>query len=317
MNTILVTGSSGFIGSALCSHLANDGNRVIRVVRNRKWAGPVITLDDIEKFTEWHKALSGVDTIIHLAGRAHILKDRALSTLEEFRRINARATIKLAEEAALAGVKRLVFISSIGVNGNVTYSKPFTADDIPRPHSDYARSKYEAEIGLRDIAYRTGLEVTIIRPPLVYGPNAPGNYGRLMRLLASGCPLPLGAITMNRRSFLSLDNLVDLIQVCTNHPSAANQTFLASDGQDLSTADFLCRIARALGNQPRLFPVPRVLLRSFANLIGKKDVVHQLLDDLRVDIEHTCITLAWKPPFNIDESINKSVLNFQKPILGQ
>lgn len=312
MNTVLVTGSTGFIGSAVCSHLANNGNRVIRVARNKQQVESIISLDDIEKFTEWHKSLSGVNTIVHLAGRANILKDKVPNSLEEFRRINSRATIKLGEEAALAGVKRLVYISSIHVNGNVTYYKPFNADDIPCPLSNYARSKYEAEIGLRDIAYRTGLEVTIIRPPLVYGPNAPGNYGRLMRLVASGCPLPLGAITMNRRSFVSLDNLIDLIRVCTNHPSAANQTFLVSDGEDLSTADLLGRVAKALGKQPRLFPVTPVLLRFFANLFANKDVAHQLLDNLQINIEHTCITLSWRPPFSVDESINKSVINFLK-----
>ena len=306
MNTVLVTGASGFIGSALCSHLTQSGNQIIGVVRDKKCTGASIAINDIAEFGGWREALRGVDVIVHLAGRAHILNDKAVDPIKEFWRINTHATIRLAEEAASARVRRLVFVSSIGVNGNVTYDKPFSADDIPRPHSDYAHSKYEAEIALHDISSRTGLEVVIIRPPLVYGPNAPGNFGSLMRWLASGRPLPFGAITMNRRSFVSLDNLVDLIEVCTNHPSAADQTFLVSDGEDLSTTDLLCRVSRALGKQPRLLPVPPTLLRLFANAIGKGDVAHRLLDDLRVDIQHTCSTLAWKPPFSVDESINKS-----------
>lgn len=312
MRNILVTGANGYIGTALCNHLINRGNQVIGVARGKKREGKTVIVDDIAAFDGWQEVLGGIDAIVHLAGRAHILKDRANDPLEEFRRINTRATIKLAEAAALAGVKRMIFISSIGVNGNATYEKQFSVNDIPQPHSDYAHSKYEAELALHDIACRTGLEVTIIRPPLVYGPNAPGNYGSLMRWLASGRPLPLGAITMNRRSFVSLDNLVDLIEVCTNHPSAANQTFLVSDGEDLSTTDLLCRVSSAMGKTPKLFPVPPSLLRFFANAIGKRDVAQRLLDDLRVDIQHTCNMLAWKPPFSVDDSIKKSAINFHK-----
>jgi nucleoside-diphosphate-sugar epimerase len=312
MRNILVTGANGFIGTALCNHLMNRGNQVIGVARRKRPEGQTVIMEDIAAFDGWQEVLGGIDAIVHLAGRAHILKDKADDPLEEFRRINTRATIKLAEAAVSAGVKRMVFISSIGVNGNVTHDKPFSVDDIPQPHTDYAHSKYEAELALHDIACRTGLEVTIIRPPLVYGPNAPGNYGSLMRWLASGRPLPLGSITMNRRSFVSLDNLVDLIEVCTNHPSAANQTFLVSDGEDLSTTDLLCRVSSAMGKTPKLFPVPPSLLRFFANAIGKRDVAQRLLDDLRLDIQHTRNKLAWKPPFSVDDSIKKSAINFHK-----
>jgi nucleoside-diphosphate-sugar epimerase len=312
MRNILVTGANGFIGTALCNHLMNRGNQVIGVARRKRPEGQTVIVEDIAAFDGWQEVLGGIDAIVHLAGRAHILKDKADDPLEEFRRINTRATIKLAEAAVSAGVKRMVFISSIGVNGNVTHDKPFSVDDIPQPHTDYAHSKYEAELALHDIACRTGLEVTIIRPPLVYGPNAPGNYGSLMRWLASGRPLPLGAITMNRRSFVSLDNLVDLIEVCTNHPSAANQTFLVSDGEDLSTTDLLCRVSSAMGKTPKLFPIPPSLLRFFANAIGKRDVAQRLLDDLRLDIQHTRNKLAWKPPFSVDDSIKKSAINFHK-----
>jgi nucleoside-diphosphate-sugar epimerase len=312
MNTVLVTGANGFVGSVLCKRLTESGNQVISVVRKKKRTEGSFAIDDISQFEGWQQALCGVDSIIHLAGRAHITRENALVPINEFRRINIHATIRLAEEAASARVRRLVFVSSIGVNGNVTYETPFSVDDVPRPHSDYARSKYEAEVALREISKRTGLEVVIIRPPLVYGPNAPGLYGKLLRWLEAGRPLPFGAITTNRRSFVGVDNLVDLIKVCIDHPSAANQTFLVSDGEDLSTTDFLCRVSRALGMRPRLLPVPQAVLRALSSAIGKRDIAHRLLDDLRIDIQRTCSTLSWTPPFSVDDSINKSAMNSKR-----
>ena len=305
--TILVTGATGFIGAALCNHLIRGGNQVIGISRKKTFSGRTVTVRDIAEFDGWQETLSGVDAIVHLAGRAHILKDRAADPLEEFRRVNTLAAITLAEHAALAGVKRFVFISSIGVNGNVTHDRPFSVADAPQPHSPYARSKYEAELVLQEISRTTGLEVVIIRPPLVYGPNAPGNFQSMMRWLASNVPLPLGAVTKNQRSFVSLDNLVDLIAVCIDHSLAANQTFLVSDGEDLSTTDLLRRLSRALRKQPVLLPIPPSLLRLFAKAIGKGDVAQRLLDDLRVDIQHTCDTLAWRPPLSVEEGLAKAV----------
>jgi nucleoside-diphosphate-sugar epimerase len=310
--TILVTGATGFIGTALCNHLTLTGNQVIGIARKEIFSGRTIIVKDIAEFSGWREVLTGVNTIVHLAGRAHILKDRAVNPLEEFRRINTCATITLAENAALAGVKRFVFISSIGVNGSITHDRPFSVADIPQPHSPYARSKYEAELALNEISCATGLEVVIIRPPLVYGPNAPGNFQSMMNWLASNVPLPLGAITKNRRSFVSLDNLVDLIAVCIDHSLAANQTFLVSDGEDLSTTDLLRRLSRALRKRSVLIPIPPFVLRLLANSIGKGDIAQRLLDDLRVDIQHTCDTLGWTPPFSVEAGFAKTATNFNQ-----
>jgi nucleoside-diphosphate-sugar epimerase len=305
--TILVTGATGFIGTALCKYLILGGNKVIGVTRRETFSGRTVIVSDIAEFTGWRDTLTGVDAIVHLAGRAHILKDRAADPLEEFRRVNTRATITLAENAALAGVKRFVFISSIGVNGNVTHDKPFSVAHKPNPHSPYARSKYEAELALHEISRTSDLDFVIIRPPLVYGPNAPGNFQSMIHWLTSNVPLPLGAITNNRRSFVSLDNLVDLIAVCVDHSLAANQTFLVSDGEDLSTTDLLRRLSRALRKKSVLLPIPSPLLRLLAKAINKGDVAQRLLDDLRVDIQHTCGTLGWRPPLSVEAGLAKAI----------
>jgi nucleoside-diphosphate-sugar epimerase len=304
--TILVTGATGFIGTALCNHLIRGGNQVIGITRKEISSGRTVIVKDIAEFDGWRGTLRGVNAVVHLAGRAHILKDRAVDPLEKFRRVNTRATITLAENAALVGVKRFVFISSIGVNGNVTDDRPFSVVDAPQPPSPFARSKYEAELALHEISRTTGMEVVIIRPPLVYGPNAPGNFQSMMHWLASNVPLPLGAVTKNRRSFVSLDNLVDLIAVCIDHSLAANQTFLVSDGEDLSTTDLLRRLSRALRKKAVLLPIPPSLLRLLAKAIGKGDVAQRLLDDLRVDIQHTCDTLGWRPPLSVEAGLAKA-----------
>lgn len=303
LTNILVTGASGFIGAALRNHLISRGHRVVGVIRKNKFAERDIIVDDISEFDGWQEVLKGIEVIVHLAGRAHILNDRAANSLEDFRRVNTSATINLAEHAVFAGVKRFVFISSIGVNGNVTQDRPITVTDAPFPHSPYARSKYEAEIALKNIASNTGLEAVIIRPPLVYGPNAPGNFQTMLRWLLTGLPLPLGAVTKNRRSLVSLDNLVDLIATCIDHPSAANQTFLISDGEDLSTTDLLLRMSRALGTNPKLLSVPVPLMRFAAKAIRREDIAKRLIDNLQIDIAHTCDTLNWRPPFTVDEGL--------------
>jgi nucleoside-diphosphate-sugar epimerase len=235
-----------------------------------------------------------------------VLNENAADPLAEFRHDNVAGTLALANQSVEMGVKRFIFISSIGVNGNETLTKSFTADDQPAPHSPYAISKHEAELGLRALSAETGMEVVIVRPPLVYGPNAPGNFGSLIRWLDRGVPLPLGAITQNRRSLIALDNLVDLLVKCIDHPAAANQTFLVSDGEDVSTRDLLCRMACALGKPARLISVSPSLLRRGASLVGKSEAVQSLCGSLQVDISKTRELLGWTPLISVDEGLRRA-----------
>jgi len=231
------------------------------------------------------------------------MKDEVADPLAEYRRVNVDGALNLARQAATAGVKRFIFISSIGVNGNIN-TRPFTEGDTPNPAELYAQSKWEAEQGLWEIQRETGMELVIIRPPLVYGPNAPGNFGSLMRWVEKGVPLPLGAIH-NQRSLVALDNLVDLIIACIDHPAAANQVFLAGDGQDLSTTELLRGVARAMGKSSRLIPVPSSLLMLGATLLGKKAVAQRLLGSLRVDISKARNVLGWEPPISVEEGLRR------------
>jgi len=233
------------------------------------------------------------------------MQESAPDPLEEFRRVNVLGTLNLARQAASAGVRRFVFVSSIGVNGAETFQQPYTALDSASPHSPYAVSKYEAELGLQALAAETGMEVVIIRPPLVYGPNAPGNFGSLMRWLQRRVPLPLGAIH-NQRSLVALDNLVDLIVVCLTHPAAANQIFLVSDGEDVSTTELLRRMGQALGRPARLVPLPASILKLAAAMVGKPDVAQRLCGSLQVDIEKTRRLLSWTPPLSLAEGLKKA-----------
>ena len=273
---ILVTGGTGFVGRTLLARLMHDELDVRVVVRWAEralasWAD-VVQMSDLSTQTDWSVALTGVDVVIHAAARVHVMQDSAVDPLAEYRSVNVQGTLHLARQAAATGVKRFVFLSSIKVNGEVTPpGQPFTMDDGPAPQDPYGISKMEAEDGLREIARRTGMEVVIIRPPLVYGPGVKANFQAMMRWLARGVPLPLGSITQNRRSLVALDNLVDLIVTCIHHPAAANQTFLVSDGEDLSTTDLLRRMGQALGKPARLLPVPPALLKLGAALVGKPE----------------------------------------------
>ena len=254
---VLVTGSSGFVGRALIPVLLRQGHQPAEAVRRapEKPDGRLTTVvvGNIDGTTGWSKALQSAEAVIHLAARVHIMRDSADDPLAEFRRVNTEGTLHLARQAAEAGVRRLIFLSTIGVHGNSTlHGKAFTPADTPSPHDPYSLSKYEAEIGLRSIAQSTGMEAVIIRPPLVYGGNAPGNFGKLTRLIARGFPLPLASIN-NLRSFVGIDNLVDFITTCLEHPAAANETFLVSDGEDLSTPDLIRRMARAMNRPARYF----------------------------------------------------------------
>lgn len=308
---IVITGTSGFVGRALCSQAVEQGLTVRGAKRSCSGTPEAIesvAVGDIDGNTDWSGALKGCDVVLHLAARAHIMHDSALDPLAEFRKINVDGTLNLARQASKAGVKRFVFISSIKVNGEGTQlGQAFTADDVAAPEDAYGISKGEAEAGLRQLSQETGIEVVIIRPPLVYGPEAKGNFSSIMRWVARGWPLPLGAVTRNRRSFVALDNLVDLILTCVDHPQAANQTFLVSDGEDLSTTELLRRMGKALNRPARLMPVPAGLLAFAARLLGKKAVAQRLLGSLQVDMGKTCELLDWNPPVSVDEGLRRAV----------
>ncbi len=306
MTHVLVTGASGFIGATLCRELIQNGYSVTGVLRRVRNKAPLVTYieTDLVDRNCFAHGFPVVDCIVHLAGRAHVAGESTVDSFSEFRDVNRDATLRLASRALDAGVKRFVFISSIGVNGAVTYDLPFTESSLPEPHSDYARSKYEAEMALQAVARGSGMELVIIRPPLVYGPDAPGNFGSLVRWVKKGFPLPLGAIH-NKRSLVGVDNLVDLIIRCIDHPAAANQVFLAGDGEDLSTTELLRGVGKAMGKPARLIPVPAGLLQFGATLLGKKAMAQRLLGSLQVDISKTCELLDWKPPYTVEEGLSR------------
>jgi len=262
----------------------------------------------IDAETDWSLALQGVAIVVHLAARVHVMKEVSGDPLTEFRRVNVEGTFNLARQAGAAGVRRFVFISSVKVNGESTQDgRPFTEADTPNPQDAYGQSKHEAEQGLRLIAADTGMEVVIIRPPLVYGPGVKANFAALMRTVQRGWPLPLGAVH-NQRSLVALDNLVDFIVACTIHPDAANQTFLVSDGQDISTTDLVRGLARAAGKQARLLPVPVWALQLAAGLIGKGSTVQRLCGNLQVDISKARRLLGWVPPVSVAEGLRRSMV---------
>ena len=308
---ILVTGATGFVGRALVQRLlAMDESQCVAVAVRRdvqQWSDRVLprVTGDLEPAADWSVGLGGISVVVHCAARVHVMADTAANPLEEFRRVNVQGTLNLARQTAAAGVRRFVFISSVGVNGAETFQRPFTAHDVVAPHSPYAVSKYEAELGLQALAAETGLEMVILRPPLVYGPNAPGNFGSLMRWLQRRVPLPLGAIH-NQRSLVALDNLVDLIVTCLTHPAAANQTFLVSDGEDVSTTELLRRMGQALGRPARLVPLPASILKLAAAMMGKPGVAQRLCGSLQVDIDKTRRLLDWTPPLTLDEGLKKA-----------
>jgi nucleoside-diphosphate-sugar epimerase len=258
----------------------------------------------------------GVDVVVHTAGRAHIMSDTAGDPLSQYRKVNVEGTLNLARQAAVAKVKRFVFISSIKVNGESTLpGKPFTVNDQPRPEDPYGISKWEAEVGLNRLVKETGMEVVIIRPSLVYGPGVKANFLRMMRWINDGVPLPLARID-NKRSLVAIDNLVDLIITCIDHPAAANQVFLAGDGDDLSTSELAKCIGKALGKPARLFLFPVSLLSLAAWLLGKKNVVQRLTGSLQVDISRAGELLAWKPPFTLEQGLRRTADDFRQQSAG-
>ena len=272
-----------------------------------------VVVDGVDDKTDWRDELVDCDVVVHLAARVHVMYDASIDPLAEFRRVNVQGTLNLARQAAASGVRRFVFISSIKVNGEATQpGQPFTADDAPAPLDAYGISKMEAEQGLRELAAQTGMEVVIIRPPLVYGPGVKANFAAMMRWLQRGVPLPLGAIH-NQRSLVALDNLVDLIVTCLTHPAAANQTFLVSDDEDVSTTELLRRMGQAMGKPARLLPVPVSWLKVGAAMVGKRDAAQRLSGSLQVDIEKTCRLLGWVPPISLDEGLRRAAGNTGLP----
>lgn len=311
----LVTGANGFVGSALCVRLRKDGAVVRGAVRASKFqpdSVEAVTIDSLSSDTDWTVALRNVEQVVHLAARVHVMNDCSSDPLAEFRRVNVEGTRALAYQAAVAGVRRLVFLSSVKVSGEFTEAgQPFTVDDAPKPEDPYAVSKHEAEQLLLQIASETGMEVVVIRPPLVYGPGVRANFQSMMRWLARGLPLPLAALTDNRRSLIALDNLVDLIATCLNHPAAANQTFLASDGEDLSTAQLLSRMGGAMGRPAHLVYVPPAILKLGAIALNKSGVYQRLCGSLQVDITKTRQLLGWAPPVSVDEGLRRAAEKFR------
>jgi nucleoside-diphosphate-sugar epimerase len=309
---ILITGANGFVGSALCAEAVSRGldvRGITRVSSDLPIGVENIAVGCIDGNTDWQDMLAGYDVVVHLAARVHVMQEVSVNPLAEFRRINVEGALNLARNAVAAGVERFVYVSSVKVNGEVTQIEyPFTAEDEPTPRDSYAISKMEAEQGLREIAHQTGIEVVIIRPPLVYGPGVKANFAAMIRFLMRGAPLPLGAIH-NQRSLVSIDNLVDLILICIKHPEAANETFMVSDDEDLSTTELLRRLGHAMDCPVRLIPVPVYLLKLAAAIVGKRDVAQRLCGSLQVDIEKTRRLLGWKPPISLDEGLKRTVRN--------
>ena len=289
--SLLITGGTGFVGQALVRRLADQSVRLA-------------TRADA---TGWDKVLVGVDSVVHLAARVHVMHETQADSLTAFRAVNVENTLSLARQAAAAGVKRFVFVSSVKVNGETTRTgQAFTEADAPNPQDAYGLSKHEAEQGLRQFATDTGMEVVIIRPPLVYGPGVKANFAALMHAVQCGWTLPLGAVH-NQRSLVALDNLVDFIVTCLSHPRAANQTFLVSDGHDLSTPELVRGLARAAGVPEHLLTVPVWALQAGASLLGKGDAVQRLCGNLQVDISKARTLLGWVPPVCVDEGLRRAV----------
>ena len=302
----LVTGANGFIGQSLSLELILQGHLVRATLRNvisQPKDFTQVVVGSIDGETDWSIALRDVDTVIHLAARVHVMNDASTDPLAEFRKVNVEGTLNLAGQAAKAGVKRFIFISSIKVNGEHTdLCKPFTEADAANPEDAYGLSKYEAEQGLLLIAQQTGMEVVIIRPPLIYGPGVKANFKSMLHFVKRGIPLPFGIIN-NKRSFVYLGNLISFIIRCIDHPEAANQVFLVSDGHDLSMTQLLTECAKALGVKARLLPIPQKLIEFSAALLGKQDMAQRLCGNLQVDISKARNILNWAPPVSMADGL--------------
>ncbi|MDN3649321.1 SDR family oxidoreductase [Reinekea marina] len=306
---ILITGASGFLGSAVANNLTEKN--LVLTGRVNRLNLPSFYIKELTSTENYKDCLADVDTIIHCAARAHLMNDESVNPLAEYRKVNVEGSANLAKQAIAAGVKRFIFISSVKVSGECTTgSQPYTEDLLPAPEDAYGQSKLEAEKLLKEIAHESDMELVIIRPPLVYGPGVKANFLRLVRLSNLPIPLPFGAAN-NRRSMVYMGNLVDFISLCLSHPAAANETFLVSDGEDLSLRTLISYIRKALGKPSWLLPFPVRLFRIAGKLIGKSSVVDRLFGDLQVNSSKAGVLLGWKPPYSAEEGINKTVLDFQ------
>jgi nucleoside-diphosphate-sugar epimerase len=304
---VAVIGAGGFVGQPVTRRLMAQGVEVRPIVRTPAGLPGERTITDVDD-ADWDALLEGMDAVIHLIARVHIVTDRAENPLADNRRINTAGTLKIAEAAARAGVKRFVFVSTIKVNGeNNAPGTPFTADEVPTPLDAYGISKREAEQGLFALSERTGMEVTVVRPPLVYGPGVRANFLSMMKWVRRGVPLPFGRVTGNRRSMVGIDNLVDLILTLLTHRNAPGQIFFASDGHDVSTRQLLTMLAAAMGRKARLLPMPVGLMRAAAKAAGKGATANRVLGSLQVDIAKNRDLLDWTPPVSMEEGLRRTV----------
>lgn len=306
---VAVTGATGFVGSKLCEHLELAGYEVRRLSRSSSFREGFVQISNIGPQTDWSLALKGVSVIVHCAARVHTLDDQSVNRSTEYMSVNCFGTQHLAIQAAASNVKRLIFLSSIKVNGEVTglldENHKFTHLDIPRPVDDYAVSKWMAEQALWDVSTKTGMEVVVIRAPLVYGPNVQGNFLRLMKIIKKGIPLPLMSIK-NKRSFIGVDNLSDLLSCCIEHPMAGGRTFLASDGHDISTPELIRLLSNLMGVPCRLFPVPEKILNLCGHIFERNIDLDRLIKSLVIDMSYTSEILGWKPVISIQDGLLKA-----------
>lgn len=317
MPAVLITGATGFVGKSLCSRMLAGGWHVRGTLLASESRSALVdgveaaVIEPLGANTPLKHALLGIDTVIHLAARVHIMREKACDPLKEFRSVNVEGTECLARHAVSAGVRRLVFMSTIGVNGDNSGELQFTEFDRPRPHNPYSISKLEAENKLSQISSETGLEVVTVRAPLVYGPGNPGNFLSLLKVVHSGIPLPLASVA-NKRSLIYVRNLVDALAVCASHPLAAGKTYLVSDTEEVSTPELIRRMAVAQGATPRLLPFPVALMRMACKLMGKEGAVNRLTASLSVDSSKICSELGWKPPFTMEEGLTETAEWFKK-----
>ena len=302
---VAVTGADGFVGARLCSLLEGQGTRAVRLVRNEKGPGADRRVTgNLETATNLDEVLAGVDCVVHLAGRAHVLRETEADPVAAFHRTNVEATLHLARAAVRARVRRFVFASSIGVHGNATHGTPFTEQHQPEPVEPYARSKLQAEQSLLSLAAETGLDLVVVRPPLVYGPGAAGNFRRLLRLAASGVPLPLGSIR-NRRNLIGVDNLAEFLALCCRHPAARGQIFIAAEAEVHSTPGLISALASALGRPNRIFRCPAGLLRACATMLGRRGEFTKLCGSLEASSAKARDMLGWRTATSFDEQMRR------------
>lgn len=301
-----MTGANGFVGTALCAQLLDQGFEVRGAVRSERSVIPAgierIAVGGMAGDTDWSDALRGVDCVIHLAARVHVMREGSADPLAEFRKVNVAGTRRLAEAATAAGVKRFVYVSSIKVNGEATFERPFSESDVPNPVDPYGISKWEAEATLRKISDETGLEAVVLRPPLVYGPGVGGNFARMLAWIEKGIPLPLGSVR-NRRSMIYVENLADALIHCTTHPKAAYETFLVADSESISTPELIKTLSEKMGRKSRVFSFPVSLLKLLGKFTGKSSEIERLTGSLEADASKIRKMLGWNPPRPLDDGL--------------